>query len=153
MSAFVRWLAIVLIGGTALCALIAALSGCGLVDNLHYVPVGETPPAGSVPIVEKAAAVSDGWVGSTVQMLAGAVGAGGLVAAGRKVLRDRARKAELARSKQALREVVTGVDDLKRSTYSQNTMKQTLGPHQSPETRRLVSAIRTELKDESNATS
>ena len=114
--------------------------GCGTIGDLRYVPPGETPPAGSIPILDAVAAASEGGIGDWVQTLAGFVGCGGLVALGRKFLKDRAKTRKIREQDTALREIVAGVEE---AADCDSPLKRTLGLHQKTEsTRRIVANVK-----------
>ena len=151
-----------IIAGMILALCIAALAGgCGL-ENLHWVPDGQTPPPGSKPVVNAIEGVlgaieSTGW-GDLIQILAGAVGCGGVVAVGRRIVRNRqTRKAlETTNAVQgtALQEIIAGVQEVLDScgtTSEQTAIKARLGDYQkTPETEKLVATLKIDLDNAKN---
>ncbi len=98
-----------IIVATVVIVLLLLFAGCG--GGFHWVPEGTPIPPGGKPVVT---AILDGLTetdtlyGGLIQILAGAVGAGGLVAVGRKYLQGRRfRKTQTT----ALNEIVGGVQD------------------------------------------
>jgi len=145
-----------IIAGMILALCIAALAGgCGL-ENLHWVPDGQTPPPGSKPVVNAIEGVlgaieSTGW-GDLVQILAGAVGCGGIVAVGRRIVRNRQTRKTLesttAVQGTALQEIIAGVQELMRCNNEKEigTMKEVLADYQKTDsTRKLVAATKVDL--------
>ena len=130
-------------------SLILFCSGCG---GLQWVPPGGNPPIGSTPFIEGALdrlgdADAAGW-GDLAQILGGMVGAGGMVAVGRKVLRNHRERKALGEDNdlqaQALREIVTGVRSILNNEIEPEAFKLILGEHQSAETRKLVARLKIE---------
>jgi len=131
---------------TVVIVLLLLFAGCG---GLHWVPEGTPIPPGGKPVVT---AILDGLTetdtiyGGLIQILAGAVGAGGIVAVGRKYLQGRRlRKTQTT----ALNEIVGGVqtfindpEDLKFKDVENHLRAST-----TPETRDLVRTIKRRQAD------
>ena len=135
-----------IIVATVVIVLLLLFAGCG--GGLHWVPEGTPIPPGGKPMVT---AILDGLTetdtiyGGLIQILAGALGAGGLVAAGRGYLRVRKlRKTQTT----ALNEIVGGVQEFQSrlatgpvGEHTQYLLKDSLDK-QSPETQDLVRTIK-----------
>ena len=98
-------------GGAGLAAAVAAAEkGCKSIIVLEKAGA----PAGSTSIIEGANDASEGWIGDILKTVAGFAGCGGLVAVGRKMLKDRANRRKLVEQETALREIVAGVEAVKQ---------------------------------------
>ena len=149
MTKTARDIIMILLGLSVLVATAIFLSGCGL----HYVPSGMTPSAGSQSLggaILDGAAKADaaGW-GDLAQIIGGALGVGGIVTVGRNVLKGhRERKAKATRNDMALIEIVAGIQDaINDGKIDLSDLKPILFNRQSPETRKLVAAIKVDYAE------
>ncbi len=127
---------------------IISLAGCGL----QWVPPGQTPPPGARPVADVVLdAVADadaaGW-GDLATVLASLVGGGGVLAVGRKFLKNHRDRRDLRetndRQTTALREIIAGVQEIINSSKDEDASahKRSLSIHQGTETERLVAGVR-----------
>ena len=143
------WVSLVLIALFIVC-------GCGL----QWVPPGQTPIPGARPIagvVLDAVADADaaGW-GDLATVLASLVGGGGVLAVGRKFLKNHRERRDLRETNTqqdtALREIIRGVQEIIGNNDERDAVafKDFLAGEQSTATARLVSALKFEIENGTN---